>query len=104
MRLLLLAPVILSACAFSPEQSQDYVAGLGNFDVCRLTMGGPHARMAEHEARNRGVDCTQFYGAIAAKQANEAAAIQQFQNTLRPPAAMTCQTIPWGLGTRTVCR
>src|SRR6478752_2485867 len=71
----------LTACASSPE----YVARQGNFDVCRLTMGGPHAKAAETEAHNRGLDCQQLYPAISAKQAQENAATQQYLRTLQPP-------------------
>jgi hypothetical protein len=92
---LLTSLVLLAGCAASP----DYVASRGDFDVCRLAMGGPHARFADAEARNRGLDCRQYHGAILQQQSNQNAAIQQLQ---RQPA-LTCQTIPWGMGTRTIC-
>lgn len=79
------AVFVLAGCASSPE----YVAGRSNFDVCRLTMGGPHAVAADAEARRRGLDCRQFYGAIMQRQANENAATDAAIRALRPaqPAA-----------------
>jgi hypothetical protein len=114
-RLALLSAVVLSGCAITPQQSQDYVAGLGNWDVCRLTMGGPHARAAEHEARNRGVDCAPLYPAIAAQMQGQNAAILQYLQNTRPqpiqqapvyqiPQPTTCTSQRLGSTVQTICR
>lgn len=97
MRMMLPALALLAGCA-SPE----YVASRGDFDVCRLTMGGPHAQAADQEARRRGLNCHAYYPAIQSRQAQDDAAIQQFLRSGQP--ALTCRTIPWGIGTRTVCQ
>lgn len=53
MRAFAVSLVLLAGCASSPE----YVARQSNWDVCRLTMGGPHSGAAEAEARARNLDC-----------------------------------------------
>lgn len=72
--------LLLAGCASSPE----YVAGQSNFNVCRLTMGGPHARAADAEAARRGLDCRRYYGAIQQQLANENAATNAAIRALRP--------------------
>ena len=79
-RLSILSLVLAAGCASSPE----YVAGQSNFNVCRLTMGGPHARAADAEAARRGLDCRQYYGAIQQQLANENAATNAAIRALRP--------------------
>lgn len=75
--------------------SPEYVARQSNFDVCRLTMGGPHSAAAEAEARNRGLDCAPLYPAIQAKQANENAAINNYLRSMQQPLGVTpLQTNP----------
>lgn len=91
--------VALAGCAGSP----DYVARQSNFDVCRLSMGGPHAAYADAEARNRGLDCRAYYGAILARQQQENAATQQYINSLRAAPPVTCRSVRMGNTVNTVC-
>jgi hypothetical protein len=93
MRKLAFVALLLTGCA-----SPDYVATRGDYDVCRLSMGGPHAQLADAEARRRGLDCRPLYPVIQNRMAAESAAVQHLQQP-----TLTCQTIPWGMGTRTVC-
>ena len=78
---LLLATLTLAGCAFSPE----HMATRSNWDVCRFTMGGPHANVAQDEAQRRGLDCQPLYPAIAAQSQNQNAATANFINALNPP-------------------
>jgi hypothetical protein len=91
--------VLLVGCA-----SPDYVATRSNYDVCRLTMGGPHARAAEAEAANRGLNCLAYYPAIQSREAGQNAAIQQLLRPA-PPAAppLTCRTVRIGNSLETQC-
>jgi hypothetical protein len=82
MRLALFSLVFLSGCAITPQQ----MAGRSNFDVCRFTMGGPHSAVADAEARQRGLDCQPYYGAIQQQQANQNAATQNYLRALQQPA------------------
>lgn len=94
--------LLLAGCASSPE----YVAGKSDFTVCRFTMGGPHARAADEEARRRGLNCPAMYPAINAQMANENAATQQFLRATQPapaPATRTCQTYRVGNSLETTC-
>lgn len=103
MRSVLLACLVLGGCASSPE----YVARQSNFDVCRLTMGGPHSRAAEEEAARRGVDCRPLYPAISARQAQENAAVQQYINSTRPAPispSKSCTTYRAGNTLQTDCQ
>jgi hypothetical protein len=84
MRAFWIAPILLAGCA--SMSTPEYVARQSNWDVCRFTMGGPHARNAEVEAQRRGLDCRPYYGAIQQKNANDAAAIRSFQRAIAPPA------------------
>lgn len=85
----------LAGCA-SPE----YVASRSDFDVCRLSMGGPHAAYADAEARNRGLQCAQYYPAILQRQAQQNSLVQQMQ----PPRPVTCTTTSaYGIA-NTTCR
>lgn len=74
--------LLLAGCA-----SPDYVARQSNYNVCRLSMGGPHSRYAEAEASRRGLDCRQYFGAIQQQQANENAAIQNYLRSTQPAPA-----------------
>lgn len=65
--------------------SPEYVARSSNYDVCRLSMGGPHAQAADAEAARRGLNCQSMYGAISAQEAQRARANQDLVNALRPP-------------------
>jgi hypothetical protein len=97
-----LVALLLVGCASSPE----YVAQKSNFDVCRLTMRGPHARNAELEAQKRGLNCTAYYPAIQQQMANENAAIQNMQRALQPPprpAATNCTSYRVGNTIQTNC-
>lgn len=80
----LASPLLLAAligCAATPEQ----MAQKSSWDVCRFTMGGPHARLAEAEAARRGLDCRPYYGAIQQQNANQNAAVQNYLNTINRP-------------------
>ena len=78
-----LAAVVLSGCAATPQE----MAQQSNFDVCRFTMGGPHSQIAHNEMQRRKLDCAPYYPAIAAQQANQNAALQNFINATQKPAA-----------------
>lgn len=82
MRIAVVACLVLAGCASSPE----YVASRPDFTVCRFTMGGPHARAAEDEARRRGLNCPAMYPAIQQQMAIENAATQNYINGLQRPA------------------
>lgn len=103
MRLALVLVVTLAGCASSPE----YVARQSDWDVCRLTMGGPHSRAAEAEAARRGVDCRPLYPAIQGKMANENAATQNYLRSLQAPPPQirgtNCQTVRIGNSLETQC-
>lgn len=105
MRLIPVLLLVLSGCA-----SPDYVASRGDFDVCRLSMGGPHAAYADAEARRRGLNCHAYYPAINSQMRRENAATQQFIQQLRPAPAPSiqapihCRSIHVGNGiVNTVC-
>jgi hypothetical protein len=75
---------LLAGCA--SMSSEEYVASRSSWDVCRLTMGGPHSRNAEVEAQRRGLNCAPLYEAISADEASRrAAAMQILQNRQRAP-------------------
>lgn len=95
------ALAVLAGCA-----SPDYVASRADFDVCRLSMGGPHAQLADAEARQRGLNCQAMYPAIVYRQAAENAAVQNYINTITPkPVPQTvCNSQRIGDQIRTVCR
>lgn len=102
MRSYVLLAAVLAGCASSPE----YVARQGNFDVCRLTMGGPHARNAEAEAHRRSLDCAPLYPAILGRQAQESATTQQFINNTRAapiPLQRSCTSYRVGNTVQTDC-
>lgn len=94
----------LTCAALVGCASPEYVASRSNWDVCRLSMGGPHAAFAEEEARRRGLDCRPYYGPIQQQLSNEAAATQQIQRMLNPQPALTCETTTLGSTSRTTCR
>jgi hypothetical protein len=77
-----LVSLALAGCAASPQ----HMAAQSNFDVCRFSMGGPHAAVADAEARSRGLDCTPYYPAINQRQANQNAATQNFIRSMQQPA------------------
>lgn len=107
MRLLctVLAMGALAGCApLTWQDSQDYVARQSDFNVCRLTMGGPHSQMAQHEAHNRALNCPQYYGAILQQQAQQDAAIQNYINSTKPPPAVHCTTTSSYNVANTTCR
>mgnify|MGYP000128416873 CR=1 FL=1 len=92
----------LAGCAGSPE----YAASQSNWDVCRLTMGGPHARYAEAEAVRRGLDCRPYYGAIQGQMANQNAAVQGYLRSMQPTPQPTtnCTSYRAGNTIQTDCR
>jgi hypothetical protein len=103
LKLMIPAVLVLAGCASSPE----YVSSSSNFDVCRLTMGGPHARNAEIEAQRRGLDCRPLYPAILQRQAAQNAATQNYINSLQRPAPApiqrTCNSYRLGNSVQTDC-
>lgn len=103
MKALLLATALLAGCAATPQE----MSAQSSYDVCRLTMGGPHARVAEYEARRRGLDCRQYYGAIAAQEQARAAAMNQAIQYFAPrpaPQTINCDSYRFGNGISTTCR
>jgi hypothetical protein len=96
--------LLLAGCA----TSQEYVASTSDFTVCRFTMGGPHARAAEEEARKRGLNCPAMYPAILQKQAQENAATQTYINSLQRPAPApmmrSCNSYRMGNTVQTDCQ
>lgn len=104
MRIFLLMPVLLVACAATPEQ----MVQQSNYDVCRFTMGGPHSQVADYEARRRGLDCSTMYGAIAAREGARNAATANFINAINPPPQpmrpqVNCRSYRVGNEIRTDC-
>jgi hypothetical protein len=104
MRYAIAACLVLAGCATGPE----YVASQSNYDVCRLTMGGPHARNAEWEARMRGLDCQPYYPAIQAQEANRNAAMTNAIRALQPQPAppsrmLNCTSYRVGTTVQTTC-
>lgn len=79
MRIIILSAALLAGCATNPQE-------LSNYDVCRFTMGGPHARAAEIEASRRGLNCPAMYGAITAQESARNAATANFVRQINPPA------------------
>lgn len=105
MRLVALSVLVLSGCAASPEQ----MAGQSNYDVCRFTTGGPHAAVADAEARRRGLDCQPFYPAIMQQKAAQNAATQSWiRSTQQPvyqmPQPVNCTSYRIGNTVQTQCR
>lgn len=98
--------VALSACQ-SIEDLQARVGNASNFQLCRAIFLAPNnvATIARGEAERRALDCRPYASAVFQNEAQADAArnalAQQLLQGGRP--AMTCHTIPWGLGTRTVC-
>jgi hypothetical protein len=74
--------LVLTGCAMTPQQMQSQ----SNWDVCRFTMGGPHAGVAEAEMRYRQLDCSPMYPAIAAQQQNMNQAAQNYLRSTQQPA------------------
>lgn len=80
-RTLRLIPLaLLAGCAATPQQ----MAQQSNWDVCRFTMGGPHAQVAEYERQRRSLDCTPLYPAIAAQAQAQNAAVANFLRATQP--------------------
>jgi hypothetical protein len=86
---ILLALLLAGCAAATPEQ----MAAQSNFDVCRFTMGGPHAAVADAEARRRALDCQPYYPAIQQQQANQNAATQNFIRSMQQPAPVIQPTV-----------
>lgn len=105
MRIAVLLSALLAGCAATPEQ----MAQESNYTVCRFTMGGPHARVAEYERQRRSLDCAPYYGAIAAKLQAESAATSNLQRAIappprqRPPKPVECRTVYSGNVANTQC-
>jgi hypothetical protein len=103
MRIAILSALFLAGCANSP----DYVARQSNYDVCRLTMGGPHSRNAEAEAARRGVDCAPLYPAIQAREGARDAAVQNYLRSTQPapiPQPRSCTSYRVGNTVQTDCQ
>ena len=77
--LTLLAPLLLAGCAAMTEAE---FRAQSNFDICRLSMGGPYAAAADYVARERALNCTAYYGAITQRQQAENAVMVQSQRPL----------------------
>lgn len=101
---MMILPALLLGCA-TPE----YVAKQSDWDVCRFTMGGPHARNAEAEAKRRGLDCRQYYGAIQQQNANRNRALQNYLRATQPPPPTpipqqrNCRSVVTGNTVQTQC-
>lgn len=109
-KIAIISVALLAGCA--SMSSEEYVAGRSNWDVCRLTMGGPHSRNAEIEAQRRGLNCAPLYQAISADEASRrAAAMQILQNRQRAqpmpayqmPQQTRCTSRAVGNTVETVC-
>lgn len=111
-KLAIIGALALAGCA--SLSSEEYVAGLGTYDICRLTMGGPHAVAAEHEARRRGIDCAPLYPTIQATEARRTGAVLQYlqmqqQPVYQPvapqfPQRTNCTSYRVGNSIETTCR
>lgn len=100
MRILFLAPLLLAACAMTPEQ----MSSRSDWDVCRLSMTPVQGSVASYEAQRRGLDCRPLYPAILQRQALEDAAIQSYISSTRPPPTVNCtSTNSFGI-VNTTCR
>jgi hypothetical protein len=99
----ILAAAALTGCAATPDR----MAQQSNWDVCRFTMGGPSAHVAEQEAQRRGLDCAPLYPAINARQQNQNAATNSLIQQLKgpPPAPVVhCTSNRVGNTTQTDCQ
>lgn len=80
----LLPLALLGGCV---SMTSEDMAAQSAFTVCRYTMtGGPFSGLAEQERARRGLDCTPLYPAIAAKMANDNAAVGAYLNSMNRPA------------------
>jgi hypothetical protein len=100
--------VLAAALAGCATNSPEYVARQSNWDVCRLSMGGPHSSAAEAEAARRGLDCRPYYGAIQGQMQRESAVLQQMLAPRPAPApaiapAMYCRSYRVGNSVQTDC-
>lgn len=102
MRLLLLAPLLLVGCAITPEQ----MAERSNIDVCRFTLGGPFAKIADAEVARRSLDCAPLYPVIAARMNAQNAATQNMLRNINqpaPPRPINCTSYNTGYSIQTQC-
>ncbi len=99
-----LAPLALAGCiTMAPHE----MARQSNYDVCRFSMGGPHAAVADGEARSRGLDCSQMYGAITARERANNDAVNNYLRATRPPPPahpVNCTSYRVGNQIETTCR
>jgi hypothetical protein len=101
----LLPALLLFGCV---TMSPQHMAAQSNFEVCRFTMGGPHSQVAHSEAQRRGLDCSQYYGAINARRQAESAATADFMRVLNPPRPavappVSCRSYRLGNDIQTDC-
>lgn len=108
MRLVLfLGLAALAGCETVPMEQR--AAQASHAKLCEAYFFGPPAvsQVSANEAARRGIDCRDYQAQATMlyqqRMQGQAAGLQQLQRALQPQPAMTCQTIPWGLGTRTVC-
>jgi uncharacterized lipoprotein YajG len=105
MRLIVLAAAaVLAGCAATPQE----MAQRSNWNVCRATMGGPNAGVAQNEAQRRNLDCAPLYPAISAQMQNQNAATAIFLQSLQQPAPAlprhtTCRSYRVGNQIQTNC-
>jgi hypothetical protein len=104
MRILVLLPALLAACAVTPQD----MAQRSNWDVCRFTMGGPWSQTAQYEAQRRSLDCSPYYGPINAQMQRENAATSEYLQSLQrrrppPPQTINCQSYRVGNSVQTTC-
>jgi hypothetical protein len=101
--------IVLSAFALAGciTMAPQEMARQSNYDVCRFTMGGPHAAVADNEARRRNLDCSQMYGAITARERANNDAVNNYLRATRPPPPahpVNCTSYRVGTTVETTCR
>jgi len=102
---------LVAGCAATPEQVAQALPSMSNIEICRGVMiaSGQKAAMAQGEAARRGLNCSQYFGAIQQQDAQQNAAVQNYIQSLKPPApgfpaTTNCTTVRIGNTLQTQCR
>lgn len=101
----------LAGCAATPEEARQRLPYLSEFQVCEgAILARPEvAMLAQQEANRRGLDCSRYASAVMQQQQNQNAAVQNYIQSLNPPAQpfrpmVNCTSYRRGNNVETECR